>query len=247
MLLSGSLIVAAGLNTAAAQDDGDAAVPVELYICSYTEGHGPTDLDVVTAKWNAWADGQGLDDYTAWTLTKFYSGPEQEFDFIWLGVTPTAQAMGAGQDSWIRTGGDVAAEFARISTCPTHTNMASLQFKAPGEREDPVNTVVAFSDCNIAEGKTFDDVAPAIAAWSEFRTGQGSQAGHYVLFPAYGGGGEEYDFKYVSSHANFEEQGIDYDNFDPEKNSELFEGLLECDSSRVYITQNRRMAASDDE
>ena len=248
MLLSGSLIAAAGLNIAVAQDDDDdRAMPVELYICSDTEGHGPSDLDTVAAKWNAWADKQGLSDYTAWTLTKFYSGPEQKFDFIWLGVTPTAQAMGAAQDDWVRNGTEVAAEFARISTCPAHENMASLQFKAPGEREDPSSTVVAFSDCNIAEGKSFDDVASAIAAWSEFRSGQGSQAGHYVLFPAYGGGGEEFDFKYVNSHANFEEQGVDYDNFDPDKNNELFAGLVECDSSRVYITQNRRMAESDEE
>ena len=249
-LATSGLVLASGFNIAIAQDDdddNDQAVPVELYLCSYNDGMGPADLDTVTGNWNKWADEQGLTDYTAWTLTKFYSGPDQEFDFIWLGISPTAQAMGAAQDDWVRTGTEVAAQFTRLADCGSHTNMASLQFKAPGEREDPSNTVVAFSDCNIAEGKSFDDVAPAIVAWSEFRTGQGSQAGHYVLFPAYGGGGEEYDFKYVSSHANFEEQGIDYDNFDPDKNSELFEGLLECDSARVYNAQNRRMAASDED
>ena len=247
-LLSGGIIVAAGLNTAVAQDDdSDRAVPVELYICNYNDGMGPADLDSVTAKWNAWADGQGLTDYTAWTLTPFYYGDNQEFDWIWLGVAPTAQAMGAAQDDWVTKGGEVAAQFARLSTCGSHTNMASLQFKAPGERENPSSTVVSFSDCNIKDGKSFDDVAPAVAAWAEFRSGQGSKAGHYILFPAYGGGGEEFDFKYVSSHANFEEQGIDYDNYDPEKDSELFGDLLDCDSSRIYIAQNRRMAESDDE
>jgi len=239
-LAASGLILAAAFSISVAQDD-DRAVPVELYACNYNDGFGPTDLDTVAAKWNAWADGQGLSDYTAWTLTKFYTSPNQEFDFIWIGVSPSAQAMGAAQDDWLANGGDVAADFARISTCGAHSNFASIQFKEPGEREDMSSSVVSFSDCNIAEGKSFaDDVAPAIAAWTEHRTGQGSKAGHYVLFPAYGGGGEEFDFKYITSHANHEEQGIDYDNYDPDKARELFSGVLDCDSSRVYNSTNRR-------
>lgn len=71
-LATGSLVITAGCSNGVAQDDEeeDKAVPVEIYACNYNEGMGPADLDVVTAKWNAWADGQGLNDYTAWTLTK---------------------------------------------------------------------------------------------------------------------------------------------------------------------------------
>lgn len=246
-LASGGLILAAGFsNSVAQEDDDDRAVPVELYTCNYTEGNGPADLDAVAAKWNAWADKQGLNDYTAWTLTKFYSSENQEFDFIWLGVSPTAQAMGAAQDDWLANGGKVAAEFDRISTCGAHTNFASLQFKAPPEDDDPPdNVVIAFSDCNIEDGKNFDDdVAPAIAAWADFRTGQGSTAGHWVFFPAYGGGGEEFDFKWITGHRTHEQQGVDYDNYDPDKDRELFSGVLDCDSSRVYNATNRRRAAA---
>jgi len=239
-LAAGGLVLAAGFSTSIAQDDNDRAVPVEIYACNYTEGHGPTDLDSVSAKWNKWADGQGLSDYSAWTLTPFYFSDNQEFDWLWIGVSPTAQAMGAAQDDWLANGSEVGEEFARISTCNGHTNFASLMFKQAAEREDMSTSVVTFSDCNIADGKSFDDVAPAIAAWAEHRTGQGSKAAHFVLFPAYGGGGEDFDFKYVNSHATHEEQGIDYDNYDPDKATELFSDLLECDSSRVYNSTNRR-------
>jgi hypothetical protein len=68
-----------------------------------------------------------------------------------------------------------------------------------------------------------------------------------VLFPAYGGGGEEFDFKYVASWRTHEQQGIDYDSWDPDKNEELFDGVLDCDSSRVYNATNRRRAAEEEE
>ena len=103
MLASGSLIFAAGISNSVAQEEEDqGAIPVEVYTCKYNDGMGPADLDAVVAKWNTWADGQGLNDYTAWTLTPFYAGPDQDFDVIWLGVSPTAQALGVLPGVWWR-------------------------------------------------------------------------------------------------------------------------------------------------
>lgn len=255
LLAMASLGLAAGCNNGVAQNEEEqesavpeSAVPVEIYACSYNDGQGPADLDAATAKWSAFADEQEVNDYSAWTLTPFYFGPEQEFDFLWLGVARNAQSMGAGQDVWLAEGGAVAAEFEKVGSCNAHANFASLQFKEPPEREDPSSVVISFSDCNIADGKTFgDDVAPAIAAWADFRTGHGSTAGYWVLFPVYGGGGEEYDFKLVAGYGNYEEQGADWDNYDPQIANELFSGVLDCDSSRVYNATNRRRWAEEEE
>ncbi len=250
-LVTSGFVLAAALNVAVAQDDddGDNAVPVEIYACSYNEGMGPADLDAVIDEWNAWADERGMNDYSAWTLTPFYAGPEQEFDVLWMGVTETGQAMGAAQDDWLANGGELQAKFDSVSPCNAHGMFAAVQFKEPPEREDPSSVVIAFTDCTIADGKSFgNDVAPALAAWSEFRSGHGSTAGIWAFFPVYGGGGEEFDFKYVASHANHAEQGADFDNYDPAKAREILPmGMLDCDSSRSYIARNRRMAASDDE
>ena len=248
-LASGSFVLAAGLNNAIAQDGDDdaSARPVELYICNYNEGMGPADLDSVSSKWNEWADGQELNDYSAWTLTKFYFGSEQDFDYIWLGVAADANSLGAGQDEWLVSGREVAAMFLRISSCDTHVLFASLEFKAPPEGDRP-KVVASFSDCNIADGKNFsDDVAPAIAAWAKFRTEQGSNSGQYVYFPTYGGGSEEFDFKWVSTYGSHAEQGTDWDNWDADKARELFSGVIDCDSSRVYDATNRRRAANEGE
>ena len=224
--------------------EAEAAVPVEIYACRYNEGKGPKDVDAATAKWNAWADDRGLKDYYASTLVPFYFGPEQEFDFLWLGVSPTAKGLGAAQDDWIANGGKIQDEFNKTSTCDGHSNFAAVKFKSPPDRGDDDNFIVSFSDCKMAEGINFGkDIAPALGQWAAYETENGSQAGMWVLFPAYGGGGEEFDFKFVSSHASLEEQGSDWDNYSESgwaKAEELFQGKLRCDSSRVYISTVRR-------
>jgi len=250
-LATGGFVLAVGLNNAVAQDDDDddGAAAVEVFTCSYADGKSRADLDPVIAKWNDWADDQGYEDYSAWTMEPFYASPEQDFDVIWMGVTDTGQGMGVVQDKWIANGGDLAAEFDAVSPCDAHSLFAAVNIKKPPEREDPSGVVIAFSDCTIGEGHSFsEEVMPALQAWSEFRSGHGSTAGIWVFFPVYGGGGEEFDFKYVASHANHAEAGADFDNYDPAKAREIFpRGLLDCDSSRSYNATNVRMAESDDE
>lgn len=251
-IATSGLFFVGGLGVTVAQDDpsDDPAVPVELYACSYNEGHGPSDLDAVTASWNSWADTRGLNDYSAWTLTPFYYGEDQDFDVLWLGVSPSGQAMGAAQDDWVKNGGEIAAEFNQILTCNAHVNFAAVEYKTPPERSDPGNIILAFSDCNMEEGKTYGDLEPAIKGWADYRTSTGSDTGIWALFPAFGGGGEEFDFKWIQSYQNMTTQGVDYDEYSAggwKKAQELFSGIVSCDSSRVYFAQNRRMAEDDEE
>lgn len=250
-LVTGGLILVTGFSNLVAQeeeDEGSGAVPVELYTCKYNEGKGPADLDKVIANWNKWADERQLDNYSAWTLTPFYSSPEQDFDVAWMGVSPTGAGLGAALDDWLANGGALQAEFEAVSPCDSHSMFAAMRFKNPPDRANPSRVYISFSDCKIGDGKTFADIAPALSAWSEFRSSHGSTAGMWVFFPVYGGGGEEFDFKFVASYGSLAEQGNDFDNYDSEKAGELFPaGLLDCDSSRVYIAQNRRMMADTEE
>ena len=249
-LVTGVFVFVGGLNTAIAEDDDDGAAAVEIYTCDYADGKGPADLDKVVAKWNKWADDEGMADYSAWTLTPFFSSPEQDFDVIWMGAAQTGKGLGAAQDMWLAKGGTLAGDFNSVTPCDAHSMFAAVQFKEPTKREDPSsNFVLDFSDCKIGDGKHFStDVAPALKAWGEFRAAHGSTAGIWAFFPVYGGGGEEYDFKYVVSHGSYSEQGADFDNYDSAKAREIFPyGMLDCDSSRSYVTTNIRRAESDDE
>ena len=248
MLLS----VSAGLADSheAKTDEANYARPVETFSCRYNEGKGPADLDAVVKKFNAWGDKQGIDNYWAWTMVPYYFSPAQEFDLLWMGASPDAKTLGKVQDQWLASGGKVQDSFNEVLTCDAHSNAAVLQMKESPERADRSRGVVSFSDCKMADGVTFDDMYPALAEWSKYITEQGSKSGMFVFFPAYGGGGEKFDFKWVNSHQNLEEMGEDWDNYSQtgwEKANELFAGKLDCDSARAYLSTTRRMPKGDDE
>jgi hypothetical protein len=64
-----------------------------------------------------------------------------------------------------------------------------------------------------------------------------------------GGGGENFDFKWVTAYQNLENLGKDLDQNRMggwEKGRELFAGKVSCDSSRVYTFTNQRRAEEDD-
>ncbi len=241
------LVMAAGSILADSHENAqlDPATPVELFACKYNEGKNFDDLAPVIDAWNEWADGQALTDYSAWTLVPYYTSSDRDFDIIWLGGSPSAVALGRAQDTWLATGGEVSEKFNDVIHCDGHSAFATLTFKQPPERENPNNIVVSFSDCNVAESSTFDELVPAMMEWASYKTEQGSKAGMWALMPAMGGGGETFDFKWVTAFQNLADMGADFDQYSEsgwKKANEVFMGRVDCDSSRVYLATNHRRA-----
>ena len=189
------------------------------------EGKGPGDRDKIIARWNAWADKSGVDDYAACTLTPYCYGPDQEFDVLWLSAGKDAVALGKAQDAYLGEDSGLRAGFNEVLTCDAHVNYASLNFKAPPKGETPNNSVLTFSNC-------------------KYKEGEGSKSGIWHWYPIYGGGGEEFSFKWLESFKNFAELGADYESYGNgggyKTNGRLFNSLIDCDSSRAYVAQNRR-------
>ena len=241
--LIGCLLLAGSVN-AVAQDDGMLVIPVELFTCNYNDQKGPGDLDKVITKWNKWADKNGVDDYAAWTLTPYYFGAEQEFDVIWLGAGKDAVALGKAQDSYLAEDEGLHAAFNEVLTCDAHVNYASINFKAAPNEETPSNSVLTFSDCTFKEGATFDALGKAMGQWSQHLTDGGSNASVFHWYPVYGGGNEEFSFKWLEAHKNFAEMGADFERYGNGRGFETRRGLLNhlisCDSRRAYLAQNRR-------
>ncbi len=240
-----------GLGVASAQEEEAAAstiTPVDTYTCSYNEGKGPADLDAVIDGWNAWMDEQGMDNYYAMTMTPHYYGPET-FDVGWLGFAPTAEELGAGADNYAVNGQAQAAAFGSAITCDTHSNFASMTVKEPPERASPDSLVLAFSDCSVADGVSMSDVFAGLDQWSAYQIEQSYQNGSWVFFPAYGGGGEEFDLKMVSAWDSHADRGKDYDLYANgggyQKRGEIMGDMLSCDSSRIYDGAVRRRIEED--
>lgn len=239
-----ALVVAAGTGIAWADADGGKVVPVELFACKYNDGMGPADLEKATGKWTSWADKNGMDNYAAWTLTPWYYGPEQEFDMLWLGAGKDAVALGASQDMYVETGGEVAKGFSEVLTCDAHVNFASLNYKRSSEGATPSNSVLTFSNCSRKEGAPPDALGEAMEKWVAHLDAQGSKASIFHWYPAYGGGSEKFDFKWLEAHKNLAALGKDYDSFGTgggyKLYGELFGDLIECDAARAYLAKNRR-------
>ena len=245
------LIAASGSGNLLAQDEEVESidiVSVELYACSYHDGKGPADLDKWTDKWNAWADERKFDSYSAYTMTPFYYGEDQDFDFLWLGVAPNGVAMGRAQDAWVTQSGDLPAESAKLWSCDAHHNYATMNVKRPPD-DGATTFVLSFADCTVEEGKSWDDVGPALNAWGEYREANGSKAGMWVMWPAYGAGDVDFDFKFITSYRSYESLGMDYDQYAAAgyaKAEELFDGVIDCDVARSYNAVERRRAADDE-
>lgn len=253
-LASAGLLVSAGTGAAdeheGEESEANVASPMEIFTCKYNKGQDRADLDVAIEKWNKWADKAGLTDYSAWILAPYYSGPEQDFDVIWLGGSEKAKAMGRAQDAYVATGAAEQRAFDEAISCDSHGAFSVLRMKKPPERENPSRLVVSFSDCDMADGVRFEDLYMPLREWGKYKGENGSTAGMWVFFSAFGGGGEEYDFKWVTAHQNLEDLGADWDQYNEsgwEKAGELFADKLSCDSSRTYIANNVRRAEEEDE
>ena len=246
MIMTTSLVTFVGTGSTMAQDDGMLVIPVELYACSYNDRKDSGDLDDVVDKWNAYMDKNGTDSYAAWTLTPDYYGPNQEFDMIWMGAAKNAIAMGEGHDAWLAGNDGIAAEFTEVLSCAAHSNFASINHKALPDNDASSTAVLTFSDCSYNEGATFDAVGAAMAKWSQYLTDAGSTTGIFHWYPVYGGGGEEFDFKWLQGYANHAELGADYERYGNGRGFEtrrtLLSHLVSCDSARVYNARNRRAA-----
>lgn len=255
MVLVSSTLMSSAVVGMADEHEGEGAepnvaTPVELYTCKYNEGQDAKDLAAAHKKFNEWADEQGITDYAAWSLVPFYAGPEQDFDVLWLGGSSKAETLGRVQGTWLAKGADEQEAFNEVVTCDSHGAYAALRMKKPPKRDNPSSIVVSFSDCNMAEDVSFSDMYMPLIEWGKYKGEHGSSAGMWVFFAAYGGGGEEFDFKWVTAHQNLADMGADWDQYSEsgwEKGNELFAGKLSCDSSRTYLATSVRMAEEEEE
>ena len=238
-----ALVAIAGAGNTMAQD-GVVYIPVDIIPCKYNEGRGPADLDAAAEKFNAYMDENAVDTYAAWTMTKQYATPDQDFDFAWIGAHKSGETMGAGMDRWRENGAEMRATFATVANCESGSNYASRMFRAPPDGNVPGDGVLVFSNCELKEGASYQDVITATDAWLGVMAEAGSKAAEYHWYPVYGSNEENLDWKWITAYDNSTELGKDYDRIGNgglfAKQGELLDDLVECDVARVYDVTLRR-------
>jgi hypothetical protein len=241
-----ALVCTVGTGTATAQDDGFKVIPVELYACTYNDRKGPADLDRWVTKWSSWADQQGIDDYAAWTLTPYYYGPgdNANIDVIWMGAGKDAVGLGKTQETWMASNGGLNDEILEILTCASHANYASINHKALPQSATPQDSVLTFSDCTFEEGASFAGLGAAMGEWAKYLSDAGSTSGIFHWYPVYGGGGEDFDFKWLQAYQSLSDLGADYERYGNGRGfvtrGRLLNHIVDCDSARAYLAKNRR-------
>jgi hypothetical protein len=246
------LVVATMCGNSMAQDPSANQLTTAMfdtYACSYTEGHGPADLDKVVADWNAWMAANEAEQYSAWIWAPFYFAPEDTVDFIWVGVAPDAETLERGHDDGLANGADIGSQLDQVANCDAHFNFAATNFR-PAPVRDSSSGVITFTGCDIAPGKNLGDVTSALKLWTTFVTEMGSVRGMWVLRRAYGSGDYASDFKWINSFPNLAALGADYDRFRTRgggKSRELFGDIFKCGATTVYSSQTKRIGIIDEQ
>jgi len=248
--LTAATLILCGWTTAFSQEEDKPpyVTPVDTFTCNYNDDKGPEDLKKAVASWNAWMDEEGVDNYGAVTMTPYYYG-DDSFELGWLGFWTNQEAMGAGIDHYLAKGGKAAEGFNKAVTCDSHEHWATINVKQPKEGPAPDNFVLMFSNCTVAEDTEWKVLMAAINDAAAYMTEQEFGNGAWMMWRVFGGAGDpDWDFKWVTSYANYTDFGKAYQHNanggGRQKMNEIMDDMLDCDSARVYnATTVRRITA----
>lgn len=245
-----ALLLSAGAAAAFAEEarkeaTGPSFRPMELFACKFKEGKGMADLQQANARYGAWLDATDQHGYWAFLLLPYYVSSDQDFDFLWAGGWRTGADMARAIQRYVGEAAEVMAEYGKVMTCAEATNFAILDLsRAPSP---PDSGPVTFSNCTIQEGRKLPDALAAIDAWIAYGKEHGIASDNFLLFPTFGETHDaKYSFKWVTT-ASWDNWGKAYDQHGTGggwlKAMDLFGGLLDCDSGRIYVSQRVRQMA----
>ncbi len=241
----GTALAALSMLSAARSQEGEApdTVIVDLYGCTYTGNNDMGDLMGVVDRWNDWMDDNDISDYEASLLTPYLNSPAFPYDVIWLGVYPSARAMGAGETKWLRDGREMDAEYAEVLDCTVHAMYVGIPThmpQSPPNAADGNVDLIAFQDCALHDGRILPEAFQAHGQWGRFLAENGSDNFMGVMVPFAGENPDaDYDYKAITAFSSAEAYGNFIDTIVPgglQRAGQLFGRLTDCDTSRVYTS-----------
>jgi hypothetical protein len=243
LALAAAALVPLLAGAAHAQDDGTPLAPIEVLTCRFAEGRGPGDLDGLATAFNAWMERSRAPESAAYALLpQVYS--DVEFDVAWVGQWRDGATMGESMAHYFANGAELSEAFDRVMTCDSNRNFSvvTLREPVPAGRFGPLEVAT----CTLRLGVPIEDALVGIDEWVSYIGTTGSTSAHWLLFPAYGERSDaRYHFKWAIGYASYPAFGRDYDQLTSgaslDKYNELFGGVMECDSPRLYSVRTIRV------
>jgi hypothetical protein len=240
-LAAGALVPLLG-GAAHAQDDGAQISPIEVLTCRFAEGKGAGDLDGLAGAFNSWMERSRAPEYAAYALLpQAYSG--LDFDLAWIGQWRDGATMGESMAHYFANGAELGAAFDSAMSCDSNRNFSVVTVREPVQpgRFGPLEVAT----CTLRLGVPLDDALAGVDEWVSYVGTTGSTSAHWLLFPAYGERSDaRYHFKWAIGYASYPAFGRDYDQLTSgaslDKYNELFGGVMECDSPRLYSVRTIR-------
>jgi hypothetical protein len=233
-------------STGLAQQNAPMPTPiVEIFACNLNDGSDMADLNVVTTRFNGWADRNNVADYTAFLARPWVYSADLPYDVLWLGAWQNGTAMAQGETLYMTQGEEIAAAFEEVIDCPAHSLYASVGIREP-DGPPPQSPVAVFRDCTLRDGRTVPEALDALGQWSEHTAGLGASPFTAALF-ALGGltDEQEYTFKAVEGFDSMEALGEFMDVYTAGafmRAEEIFGRIMECNSPRIYMLTRVRAA-----
>ena len=106
------------------------------------------------------------------------------------------------------TGSENNAKFAEVLTCDAHSHFASVPVKAPPEGEMPDELVLMFSNCVKSDDIEWEAVFERVGAAMAYQEEQGYKKGDWMLWPVFGGEGDDTEGRLDDEQQDQEQQGI---------------------------------------
>jgi len=227
-----------GASISFAQDGPPSFRPVEMWVCNFNEGQDQGDLDKV---YKGIVELTGDAKYAAFQLDPYFVNANQDFDVIYLGAWANGSTMGSDLANAMENGGGVSDAWNKVLNCPTSVMYASTWLNQPDNGAGNGEALLTVADCHVAHGASNAQAAGALRRYNEYAVAHGSDLGTILWYPAFGHGDAGFDFKLATVFPGAKQFGDWFQWFTDNQvynvRSDLLDGIVSCDSSRVYTAR----------
>jgi hypothetical protein len=209
-ILAALLVAVSWAPSALAQDVSKISrTPVDVRMCNFREGKSMKDLDKFTAKFREYANKNNA-EYSAWTLTPAYQ-TDLDFDVIWMGAWPSAEAYGTSTEKWNAEGREITKLFVDALECGGHMMYASRPINAA--KSTPEDGLWMSWRCTLNDGVTIADAYAAHLDAGNVMKGMGSLGLSWMFQPMLGAGNIDYDYTHVVAFYRYSDLGATMEMF----------------------------------